>query len=263
MSGADVVATDTWVSMGQEAEKETRAGTANPFAPYAVDDAALALAAADAIVLHCLPAYRGLEISASVIDGPQSVVWDEAENRLHAQKALLSFLAGGGVIAPTARRPARSGSPTSSAATTSTPRASCSSTWPATVSRSPRRRCPATSSSSARSRSARAAPSSTPSRAPGATAPRAPPSVPPSCRPGCAGCARSCSSPRRRRPTWWSCAPRPAPRSYLASAIDHADQSDILGTIAGDDTILVIAVAATAGPAVAARLLSLAGGRED
>ena len=92
VSGADVVATDTWVSMGQEAEKETRAGTANPFAPYAVDDAALALAAADAIVLHCLPAYRGLEISASVIDGPQSVVWDEAENRLHAQKALLSFL---------------------------------------------------------------------------------------------------------------------------------------------------------------------------
>ena len=57
-----------------------------------MDDAALALAAADAIVLHCLPAYRGQEISASVIDGPQSVVWDEAENRLHAQKALLSFL---------------------------------------------------------------------------------------------------------------------------------------------------------------------------
>ena len=89
--GADVVATDTWVSMGKEAEKETRAGTANPFAPYAVDDAALALAAADAIVLHCLPAYRGLEISASVIDGPQSVVWDEAENRLHAQKGILAW----------------------------------------------------------------------------------------------------------------------------------------------------------------------------
>jgi ornithine carbamoyltransferase len=92
VSGADVVATDTWVSMGQEAEKEARAGSANPFAPYAVDDAAMGRAAADAIVLHCLPAYRGLEISASVIDGPQSVVWDEAENRLHAQKALLSFL---------------------------------------------------------------------------------------------------------------------------------------------------------------------------
>jgi len=89
LSGADVVATDTWVSMGQEAEKEERLRL---FTEYAVDDAAMALAADDAIVLHCLPAYRGYEIAASVIDGPQSVVWDEAENRLHAQKALLTFL---------------------------------------------------------------------------------------------------------------------------------------------------------------------------
>ncbi|MGZ4640382.1 MAG: ornithine carbamoyltransferase [Actinomycetes bacterium] len=87
--GADVLATDTWVSMGQEGEYESRVA---PFLPYAVDDAALALAADGAIVLHCLPAYRGKEIAASVIDGPQSVVWDEAENRLHAQKALLTFL---------------------------------------------------------------------------------------------------------------------------------------------------------------------------
>ena len=63
-----------------------------PFLPYAVDEAALALAADDAVVLHCLPAYRGKEIASSVIDGPQSVVWDEAENRLHAQKALLCWL---------------------------------------------------------------------------------------------------------------------------------------------------------------------------
>ncbi|HEX8973150.1 ornithine carbamoyltransferase [Oryzihumus sp.] len=91
-AGADVLATDTWVSMGQEAEKAARSGADNPFAPFSLDDAALAQAAPDAIVLHCLPAYRGLEISASVIDGPQSVVWDEAENRLHAQKALLCFL---------------------------------------------------------------------------------------------------------------------------------------------------------------------------
>jgi ornithine carbamoyltransferase len=90
--GADVLATDTWVSMGQEGEKGERAGAASPFAPFAVDGAALSRAAADAIVLHCLPAYRGLEISADVIDGPQSVVWDEAENRLHAQKALLTWL---------------------------------------------------------------------------------------------------------------------------------------------------------------------------
>jgi ornithine carbamoyltransferase len=90
--GADVLATDTWVSMGQEGEKAARASSESPFAPYAVDEAALARAAAKAIVLHCLPAYRGLEIAAAVIDGPQSVVWDEAENRLHAQKALLTWL---------------------------------------------------------------------------------------------------------------------------------------------------------------------------
>ncbi|GAA4353275.1 ornithine carbamoyltransferase [Angustibacter luteus] len=89
---ADVLATDTWVSMGQEGEKGERAGAASPFAPYAIDGALLARSAADAVVLHCLPAYRGLEISADVIDGPQSVVWDEAENRLHAQKALLTWL---------------------------------------------------------------------------------------------------------------------------------------------------------------------------
>lgn len=87
--GADVLATDTWVSMGQEGESADRA---TPFQPFALDEAALALADPRAVVLHCLPAYRGKEIAASVIDGPQSVVWDEAENRLHAQKALLSWL---------------------------------------------------------------------------------------------------------------------------------------------------------------------------
>ncbi|HUX71410.1 MAG TPA: ornithine carbamoyltransferase [Cellulomonadaceae bacterium] len=89
VAGADVVATDTWVSMGQEDEAAVRE---LPFVPFRLDDAALALAAPDAIVLHCLPAYRGKEITAEVIDGPQSVVWDEAENRLHAQKALLTWL---------------------------------------------------------------------------------------------------------------------------------------------------------------------------
>ncbi|MBW8486573.1 ornithine carbamoyltransferase [Actinomadura parmotrematis] len=83
---ADVLATDTWVSMGQEGKDTGR------YAPYAVDDALLALAAPGAAVLHCLPAYRGKEIAASVLDGPQSLVWDEAENRLHAQKALLTWL---------------------------------------------------------------------------------------------------------------------------------------------------------------------------
>jgi ornithine carbamoyltransferase len=88
-SGADVLATDTWVSMGQEGEYDARIA---PFLPYAVDEAALERAAPHAVVLHCLPAYRGKEIAAAVIDGPQSAVWDEAENRLHAQKALLMWL---------------------------------------------------------------------------------------------------------------------------------------------------------------------------
>jgi ornithine carbamoyltransferase len=87
--GADVLATDTWVSMGQEDEYDARVA---PFLPYAVDEAALARAADGAVVLHCLPAYRGKEIAEAVIDGPQSAVWDEAENRLHAQKALLCWL---------------------------------------------------------------------------------------------------------------------------------------------------------------------------
>ena len=85
----DVVATDTWVSMGQEDEKAERVKL---FGDYRVDEAAMALAAPDAIVLHCLPAYREYEIAAEVIDGGQSVVWDEAENRLHAQKALMAWL---------------------------------------------------------------------------------------------------------------------------------------------------------------------------
>jgi ornithine carbamoyltransferase len=91
VSGADVVATDTWVSMGKEGEAAERS---TPFLPYALDTTLLSHAKADAVVLHCLPAYRGKEIAADVIDGPHSVVWDEAENRLHAQKAMLVWLLG-------------------------------------------------------------------------------------------------------------------------------------------------------------------------
>ena len=89
VTGADVVATDTWMSMGDEAEAEERA---KPFWDFQLNAELLAGAAEGALVLHCLPAYRGKEITADVIDGPQSVVWDEAENRLHAQKALLAWL---------------------------------------------------------------------------------------------------------------------------------------------------------------------------
>jgi ornithine carbamoyltransferase len=89
LADADVVVTDTWISMGQESEKEQRIAD---FAGYGVTTDHMSLAASDAIFLHCLPAYRGYEVDADVIDGPQSVIWDEAENRLHAQKALLHFL---------------------------------------------------------------------------------------------------------------------------------------------------------------------------
>jgi ornithine carbamoyltransferase len=88
-ANADVLATDTWTSMGQEGSRTARETI---FVPYAVTAALLALADREAIVLHCLPAYRGREIDGAVIDGQQSVVWDEAENRRHAQKALLAFL---------------------------------------------------------------------------------------------------------------------------------------------------------------------------
>ncbi|MGD8167982.1 ornithine carbamoyltransferase [Herbiconiux sp. P16] len=86
---ADVIVTDTWVSMGKEDEKAERVKT---FGGYQVDAAMMARAKSDALFLHCLPADRGYEVTADVIDGPQSVIWDEAENRLHAQKALLVWL---------------------------------------------------------------------------------------------------------------------------------------------------------------------------
>jgi ornithine carbamoyltransferase len=89
VANADVVVTDTWVSMGKEEEAEARRAI---FAPYSVTSELLAHAKPDAIVLHCLPAHRGSEIAAEVIDGPQSVVWDEAENRRHTQKAILAWL---------------------------------------------------------------------------------------------------------------------------------------------------------------------------
>jgi ornithine carbamoyltransferase len=89
VAGADVVVTDTWISMGKEEEAAARAEV---FAPYSVTEALFDEARPDAIVMHCLPAYRGKEIDAAVLDGPQSVVWDEAENRRHAQKAVLTWL---------------------------------------------------------------------------------------------------------------------------------------------------------------------------
>jgi len=91
--GADVIATDVWTSMGQESEREQRLAIfGSSEDSYQLDDEKLALAQPGCLVLHCLPAHRGEEISADVLDGPNSVVWEQAENRLHAQKALLSWL---------------------------------------------------------------------------------------------------------------------------------------------------------------------------
>ena len=89
VTGSDILVTDTWTSMGQENDGLDRIG---PFRPYQINRDLLAQANAEAIVLHCLPAHRGFEITDEVLDGPSSAVWDEAENRLHAQKALLAFL---------------------------------------------------------------------------------------------------------------------------------------------------------------------------
>jgi ornithine carbamoyltransferase len=90
-SGADLVVTDVWASMGQEEEQAERE---RAFAPYQVNEQLMACADRDALFMHCLPAHRGEEVAAAVIDGPQSVVWQEAENRLHSQKALLELLLG-------------------------------------------------------------------------------------------------------------------------------------------------------------------------
>jgi len=89
VTGADVINTDVWASMGQEAEQKERE---KAFAGYCLDENLVELAAADALVLHCLPAHRGEEITDSVIEGSHSAVWDEAENRLHVQKAIMASL---------------------------------------------------------------------------------------------------------------------------------------------------------------------------
>ncbi len=97
VAGADVVTTDVWASMGQEEEQADRN---RAFAGFQVDAALMSRAVSRAIFLHCLPAHRGEEVSAEVIDGPQSVVWDEAENRLHIQKAIMAVLIGGEQLFP-------------------------------------------------------------------------------------------------------------------------------------------------------------------
>ena len=102
--------TDVWTSMGFEAENEERM---KDFADWQVDEDMMRVAAKDALFMHCLPAHRGEEVTAEVMDGPQSVVWDEAENRLHAQKALMEYLLLGKLKAKT--RPSGGACPSSAA----------------------------------------------------------------------------------------------------------------------------------------------------
>ena len=103
VKGADCVMTDVWVSMGDEDEQERKAA----LRPFQVDDALMAAAKKGAIFMHCLPAHRDDEVTATVIDGPQSVVWDEAENRLHVQKAILAWCLGNGRLGKAKRTPAK------------------------------------------------------------------------------------------------------------------------------------------------------------
>jgi ornithine carbamoyltransferase len=91
VAGAQAIYTDVWTSMGQESETDERAAK---FAPYQVNDELISLAAPDAVFLHCLPAHRGAEVTDAVMDGPRSIVFDQAENRLHVQKAILLKLLG-------------------------------------------------------------------------------------------------------------------------------------------------------------------------
>jgi ornithine carbamoyltransferase len=161
--GADVLATDVWVSMGQEDAPGRKAALAG----YRLSGELLSLAGPGAIVLHCLPAHRGEEIAAEVLDGPASAAWDQAENRLHAQKALLAWLVERSLWPasprqarprPARRRrpPGRPRSPRSCPASRCTPRSSfprCSTGTPGCT--SPRRPCPGTWTNSASSGSAR------------------------------------------------------------------------------------------------------------
>jgi ornithine carbamoyltransferase len=88
---ADILYTDVWISMGQEKQAKTKL---KKFKPYQINDKLLSVAKPSAVVMHCLPAHRGMEITAEVMDGKQSVIWDQAENRLHIQKAILEWLLG-------------------------------------------------------------------------------------------------------------------------------------------------------------------------
>ena len=263
---ADVLVTDTWVSMGREAEAEARAEV---FAPWQLNDALLAHAADDAIVLHCLPAYRGKEITAEVLEGPRSVVWDEAENRRHVQKAVIVWLLVGGRSmtrtpdTPTSRPPRTPASSWRSTCSTTARcgrRASSASCSPTTASWSPRPRSAATSSSSTPSRCAPPpARWCTPCPPRVATGRRSPRARPPPARAGSPGCARSCSSPPRRAPTSSCCAPRPVRRTSSPRRSTRPSSATCSARSPATTRVLVISRDPAGGEDVVRRLVGLAG----
>ena len=203
-----------------------------PFLPYAVDEAALARAAADAVVLHCLPAYRGKEIAAAVIDGPQSAVWDEAENRLHAQKALLVWL-----LEHRDDRPAltRSGPAGADRRADRGPAGHLADPAGRAARRGRHRGHPgdalAGPRGARRGQAARVRRRAGQLRAAAGERPAATRRRPR--RPGSPGCWPTCSPPPRAARTSPSCARRPGAAQFLASALDKVGLPDVLGTIAG------------------------------
>ena len=271
-AGVDVLATDVWTSMGQEAEQAERTAV---LTPYALDKAKLDLAAPDCIVLHCLPAHRGQEISAEVLDGPHSRVWDQAENRLHAQKALLTWLLAHPEIgAVTVTRPGTKASRQAWVAATLADRPVRSQEELARL--LAERGMPVTQATLSRDLEEIGA---VRVRSADGSLVYALPEEPggPGSRPGgvAGGGAGGGSEPAASRPQLSRTASEllisaeasanmvvlrtPAGAAqFLASVLDHAAWPSILGTVAGDDTVLVIARDPAGGDALAAQLLALA-----
>ena len=260
--GADVIVTDTWVSMGKEDEEAAR----ERLRALSVDGGLMAHAEPDAIVLHCLPAYRGNEITAEVIDGPQSVVWDEAENRRHAQKAMLALISTGpgrDLTEPTSPRSGPPRRPGSSRSSTSRHHEVKSQgeladlladqgvhVTQATLSRD-LVELDAVKVRAVSGVLVYAVPGEGGDRTPAVAREAA------AATPGLRGCAASCWSARTPAPTWWCCAPRPGPRTSWPPPSTRPT-ARLLGTIAGDDTVLVIARDPHGGDKLVRRFLALA-----
>ena len=245
--------------MGKE-ERGRRAQ--RPFLPYAVDADLLAHADADAIVLHCLPAYRGKEIAADVIDGPRSVVWDEAENRLHAQKALLAWLLEQPVddapripVTKSARQQKIIDLLAHHEVRSQTELAELLAAAGVGVTQATLSRdlveLDAVKVRLASGALVYAVPAEGGDRTPRAATSRRPP------RAGWPGCCGELLSPPRLSANLAVLRTPPGAAQFLASALDKAELDDVLGTIAGDDTVLVIGRDPDGAP-LARRLLDLA-----